>query len=313
MTEAGGANIPGGEFDVSDLGQMLKKARLEKGITLEQLEEMTKIRKRYLEAIEEGDYKVLPGNFYVRAFIKNYAEAVGLDPNEVLSFYGNAIPPARLEGDIEPIRRSRKISRNNKAWSKWASNILMILFVLLILGIIYYYINTTYVGNTDSQVEGEKITDRTAQGTGDTNPLPNDDALGQSPGPGQNGPEPSPPVQEETRGQPSVSLVKTANNVDYYVVENADNIKVQLKVNGEECWVRIDKLIQATAEKKQERQVIEQKLFKMGDTREWVSDKSVYIIVGFPPAAELTVNGVSINIGQEKGRKDIQIDLSNPT
>ena len=307
------ANIPGGEFDVSDLGQLLKKARLEKGISLEQLEEMTKIRKRYLEAIEEGDYNVLPGNFYVRAFIKNYAEAVGLDPNEVLSFYGNAIPPARLEGDIEPVRRSRKIRRNNKAWSKWASNILMLLFVLLILGIIYYFINTTYVGNSNGNMEGEKITDRTAQGTGDATPVPNDNASGQSPGQGQSGPAVPPPAQEETKKQPSVSLVKTANNVDYYVVENADNITVQLKVNGEECWVRIDKIVPATAEKKQERQIIEQKLFKKGDTREWTSDKSVYIIVGFPPAAELTINGISIDIGQEKGRKDIQIDLSNPT
>jgi cytoskeletal protein RodZ len=313
LTEAGVANIPGGEFDVSDLGQLLKKARLEKGISLEQLEEMTKIRKRYLEAIEEGDYNVLPGNFYVRAFIKNYAEAVGLDPNEVLTFYGNAIPPARLEGDIEPVRRSRKIRRNNKAWSKWASNILMLLFVLLILGIIYYFINTTYVGNSNGNMEGEKITDRTAQGTGDATPVPNDNASGQSPGQGQSGPAVPPPAQEETKKQPSVSLVKTANNVDYYVVENADNITVQLKVNGEECWVRIDKIVPATAEKKQERQIIEQKLFKKGDTREWTSDKSVYIIVGFPPAAELTINGISIDIGQEKGRKDIQIDLSNPT
>ncbi|HEY0827135.1 MAG TPA: helix-turn-helix domain-containing protein, partial [Bacilli bacterium] len=68
---------------MSDLGQLLIKARNEKGLTIEDLQETTKIRKAYLEAIEEGNYKKLPGNFYVRAFIKSYAEAVGLEPDEV--------------------------------------------------------------------------------------------------------------------------------------------------------------------------------------------------------------------------------------
>lgn len=63
---------------MSDLGYILRKTRLERKISLDDLQEVTKIRKRYLEAIEEGNYKVLPGSFYVRAFIKSYAEAVGL-------------------------------------------------------------------------------------------------------------------------------------------------------------------------------------------------------------------------------------------
>lgn len=69
---------------MSELGQQLKEARLQKGLSLDDVQEMTKIRKRYLEAIETGDYKVLPGSFYVRAFIKTYAETVGLNPDEIL-------------------------------------------------------------------------------------------------------------------------------------------------------------------------------------------------------------------------------------
>lgn len=66
---------------MSELGQQLREARLQKGMSLDDVQEMTKIRKRYLEAIEAGDYKVLPGSFYVRAFIKTYAETVGLNPD----------------------------------------------------------------------------------------------------------------------------------------------------------------------------------------------------------------------------------------
>lgn len=67
---------------MSELGRHLKEARLQKGMSLDDVQEVTKIRKKYLEAIEAGDYKVLPGSFYVRAFIKTYAEAVGVNPDE---------------------------------------------------------------------------------------------------------------------------------------------------------------------------------------------------------------------------------------
>ena len=77
---------------MSELGQTLRTAREELGLSLEQVQEATKIRKQYLIAIEEGDYSALPGSFYVRAFVKNYAEAVGLNPEELLSYYKHELP-----------------------------------------------------------------------------------------------------------------------------------------------------------------------------------------------------------------------------
>ena len=64
---------------LTELGNRLKEARLSKGYSLDDLQEITKIQKRYLVGIEEGNYSIMPGSFYVRAFIKQYAEAVGLD------------------------------------------------------------------------------------------------------------------------------------------------------------------------------------------------------------------------------------------
>lgn len=69
---------------LSELGQFLKQARVEKNISIEEIQEITKIRKRYLEAIENGEYDVLPGQFYARAFIKSYSEAIGLNAEDVL-------------------------------------------------------------------------------------------------------------------------------------------------------------------------------------------------------------------------------------
>lgn len=300
---------------MSDLGQMLKKARLDKGISLDQLEETTKIRKRYLEAIEEGDYKVLPGSFYVRAFIKSYAETVGLDPNEVLGLYGNAIPAPTQETTVEPIRRKRSDTRNTEKLSKWASNILMISFILLILGVIYYFIGTSYSGDSqNNQVNpNDKITEKL--------PEPNQLQNVQNAGgliAGNSGSDNKPqgnavkpePIPEAPK--PVVTFARTENNVDIYTASNADKLTVQLKITGEECWLRIDKLLPAAAGKKPEHQEIEQKMYYKGDTREWVSDQTVYINVGFPPAAEIIVNGTPIPLGQVKAAKKVQIELQKP-
>ena len=72
---------------MTELGKRLREAREEKNISLDELQEMTKIQKRYLIGIEEGNYAIMPGNFYVRAFIRQYAEAVGLDPDELFEQY----------------------------------------------------------------------------------------------------------------------------------------------------------------------------------------------------------------------------------
>lgn len=77
---------------VTELGQKLKEAREAKGLSIDQLHEITKIQKRHLVAIEEGNYDVLPGAFYARAFIKQYADAVGLNGEELLVEHQSTIP-----------------------------------------------------------------------------------------------------------------------------------------------------------------------------------------------------------------------------
>jgi len=127
---------------MSDLGALLRKAREQRGYTLDDIQEYTKIRKRYLEAIESGDYKVLPGSFYVRAFVKTYAETVGLDAEEVLRLYQRELPqPPSAETVIaEPMIKPRRRSvQHNDRWGKVAVSLLMWAFPVLIVAVIYVY------------------------------------------------------------------------------------------------------------------------------------------------------------------------------
>ncbi|MCS7461825.1 helix-turn-helix domain-containing protein [Paenibacillus doosanensis] len=281
---------------MTDLGQLLRKARLDKKISLEQLEETTKIRKRYLEAIEDGDYKVLPGNFYVRAFIKSYAEAVGMDPNEVLRMYQNVIPTPEPE-HIEPIR-AKRTGRNTEKIGKYASTIMMVSFVILILGIIYYYINANYNGKQQeagASNEPNRVTDKgePASVTGDTYGI----SLNAST------PTPTPTPTPPPAPQVDVKLVKSQNGTDFYSVSNTDKLKIEMKVTGDACWVQIDSLGET-------RKTLEQGTYTSGEAPNWELDNSAFMIFGRSNAVELTVNGTSITVGDTPNAKRIQIDLA---
>jgi transcriptional regulator with XRE-family HTH domain len=69
------------------VGQMLKENRIAKGLTLEQVEKATKIRKKFLNAIELDDYTVIPSQAYTKGFIKNYSEYLGLNSRNMMAFF----------------------------------------------------------------------------------------------------------------------------------------------------------------------------------------------------------------------------------
>lgn len=74
---------------MSKVGQWLREARQAKEFSLEQVEAQTRIRIKFLTALEEGDYEELPGEVYTRGFLRNYALFLDLDPTEALEKYDN--------------------------------------------------------------------------------------------------------------------------------------------------------------------------------------------------------------------------------
>jgi len=69
------------------LGLTLRAARETKGWDLARAERETRIRARYLAALEQGDYRDLPSPVYTRGFVRNYAQYLGLDPERALDAY----------------------------------------------------------------------------------------------------------------------------------------------------------------------------------------------------------------------------------
>jgi len=79
-------------MSLAEIGQQLSSARESRGITLEQAEKDTRIRLKYLAAMEAGDFDVLPDDVIARGFLRNYARYLGLDP-EPLAYAFTALRP----------------------------------------------------------------------------------------------------------------------------------------------------------------------------------------------------------------------------
>jgi DnaJ-class molecular chaperone len=91
------------EFD----GARLRRARLRRGLELDDVSRITKINTVYLSFLEEGRFGELPARVYVRGFVAAYASCIGLDPGRVASSYMKGYEAARPEPHRTRFSKSR--------------------------------------------------------------------------------------------------------------------------------------------------------------------------------------------------------------
>lgn len=91
----------------------LKALRESRGLTLNDLFQITKISPVNLEAIENGDFHLLPPPVYTKAFIKTYAQIIGIDSKEVLDRYERYLETSKTPAKKEEVPKSPKIIRGH--------------------------------------------------------------------------------------------------------------------------------------------------------------------------------------------------------
>ena len=128
---------------MTELGNRLKEARLAKGLSLEDLQSITKIQKRYLIGIEEGNYSSMPGNFYVRAFVKQYAEALQLNPDEIFETYKSEIPATHNEDlpeQLSRVKTRKTVAEGSSKIFDIIPKVLIGVFIIGAAGVLYYFV-----------------------------------------------------------------------------------------------------------------------------------------------------------------------------
>ncbi|MED2973256.1 MULTISPECIES: helix-turn-helix domain-containing protein [unclassified Fictibacillus] len=265
---------------MTELGNYLREKREEKGLSLEQLQTETKIQKRYLQAIEEGRYEILPGSFYARAFIKNYSETVGLNFEEVFTQFENEIPKAEKE-PTEFVPRSERnkqtLDAKDSVLSSWLPKVLIFAFVLALLIGVWAYLANRGNDGADSKDSNKPASVQLDKSKKAENTNKAKDKKPEKPANSDSPKKPAEPKKKE------FTLTKQATQgiTTTYELSQADDFKIAFKMDGP-----------VYLEVKTGSKTLAGKMFKKGDTASYdlSGEKDVELNIGAANFAKMTIN-----------------------
>lgn len=240
---------------MSKLGEALRNARVEKGISLDELQKSTKIQKRYLQAIEQGDYGQLPGRFYARAFMKSYAEAVGLDSDELFEEHSGETPnphaevveqiPSRMERTR--VRTSTRASVPAKVRPSVLPKLAAAVVIIGLLVVVWMAFQ-----KMGSNSEAGPVNQPGQNGTSVTfseNPAVKNQkktnvknkSAGKQKSSNKQPSKNNKQKQQSTKPTPTLKQTGVSNGVYQYTLTNAKSLKFKLSVTGGDSWIEIRK------------------------------------------------------------------------
>jgi cytoskeletal protein RodZ len=250
---------------VEKLGRWLREARQAKGVTLEEAGEATRIRARFLELLEAGDFAAFPGgDVQLRGFLRIYARYLDLSPEEVLGRYSAEVydsdtPPvtspvpetetqsAEPTDDLTSIRFRPRDIPVSSSLPRWMSveTVLIVGFVLIIL--LAMLAVAVYVTNQPDDGQAQ-VPAATAAPTGVA----------------------SAPTATATSGDPAPSLVTTDGEEVTLTLEATEHVLVRIERGTE---------------------VIFEQMMAPGQTETWSDDELLVVKTGNGAGLQLTVNG----------------------
>lgn len=126
------------ERTAGGVGGRLRAARERRGASMRQIAEKTKIPVSALEALERNDISRLPGGIFSRAFVRSYAEAVGLDPDETIDDFAAQFPSdsaAVGHSRYEPIEDNQALESDRRT----AATFLWLIAISVPLAVVVLY------------------------------------------------------------------------------------------------------------------------------------------------------------------------------
>ena len=223
---------------MTEIGQTLKEAREQKGLTLDDLQQTTKIQKRYLIAIESENFDALPGNFYVRAFISQYAKAVGLNDAELLAQLDEETNiqienPVEKEAPTRPEAMRMEQAEKNDFLNKlinYLPTIIIVVVVVAILGTIYIvsFGNHSKNAASDSSSQTVSVSSESEKKTSSSQKVSSKKASSAK--------ESSKKASSKASKQKIESVSSDGSTFTYNVTNAPSNNELQLTVDGSAAW-----------------------------------------------------------------------------
>lgn len=136
--------------DRRGIGEVLAAARRGRGLSIAEVAKDTKIRTKYLEALEAGDFASIPGDIYARGFIKTYAEYLGLDHRPLLKQYKVEYDhPVKFDSRLQPKAVDAKSERSKRSR--------MALVAIACLLVLVYWGASASRKTADEQIKAQRL------------------------------------------------------------------------------------------------------------------------------------------------------------
>ncbi|WP_461833026.1 helix-turn-helix domain-containing protein [Desulfothermus sp.] len=140
-------------MDLKDIGLILKTEREKKGYSKEEIYKETKISIMNIEALEKGDFENLPHIVYTRAFIKSYAEFLGLDPKEFLEVFDSHYGTHSLrQKRFDSLKEVDEIKSK-----KWLGIFILVFVLFIVVCLIYFKKHTNIYSDKERKIQNNAV------------------------------------------------------------------------------------------------------------------------------------------------------------
>lgn len=262
--------------DYKDLGKILRAIREQKNISLEQIQQDTKIRIKYLRAIEEGELSMIPGGqVYVKGFLKSYAESIGLQPSVVLNQYkqicnlvNNEEQEQEQEQEDKKYASESTLEHEDKGEKLINIKSVGIPIAIVVIGaLLFFGSRSLFKSKPPADLNPEPS--RTTQPIKSPEKTPENDSL-----------KPADKTQKVI-----IEMVKDTSAETEYAIQDK-TVDVTFEVVQRRCWILV----------KKDGQLIFEGILKAGDKKSFTAEKELFIRVGDPQVIKYNINGQDFDI-----------------
>ncbi|MED3975077.1 MULTISPECIES: helix-turn-helix domain-containing protein [Priestia] len=313
---------------LTELGQRLRQERESKGLSLEDLQKLTKIQKRYLLGIEEGNYEVMPGKFYVRAFIKQYCEAIGLDTDAIFEEYKSDIPSTQTEDmpqQLSRVRSRKEIPQHTKGVSKAYDYLPTVLVVagVVVVGIIIWVIAQNIVSDKNkeqanqeapnSEVQQSNTQEETNETTAknDNSKSEDEQSAADKKEQEKEKAEKEKVAKEKAEKEKAEKEKKDSGKQEYkevqktgrsatYALSGTDAFNLEVTSTQADTWLDV---------KNGKGNAFFSSILKKGETKEFdlTKETEARVNIGYSPGVELKVNGKAVDLPFDSSKQVRQV------
>ena len=259
---------------MADIGNTLREARIRRGLSITDVENVTKIRSKYLEALEENDFEVLPGPTVVKGFLRSYALFLKMDPELLLYEYRSQyesrqeeVGPLRTEM-TQQRRTQTSAERKKKRTRRTQRGYVTAAVIAIIIIIVIAYVGARQVGKGGAVLGAGNLPTSTSSVTSTT-------------------------VVVQTTSTSSTVPESTTSTVAV-ATTTGENVTMVLTVTDGSCWLVVREDNETGVE-------LYAGTLSAGGQQTFNSAKRYWVRVGVPDALAIHVNGTPFGVTGEAG------------